>query len=150
MLVRLGFKLTRNRTLAEDVADQAIGQALVNANQWRGVNLGAWLRSILVNIVRHQARDRKTHGALDIERELAKKGERTPLQNAISNEIGKAIRQAIEDLTEAQRQAFKLAEIDGLPFGEIAGRMGVRCGAARALAYRARAALVRRLERFIA
>jgi len=150
MLVRLGFKLTRNRSLSEDVADQTIGQALVNQAQWRGVNLGGWLRSIAVNVIRHHARDLKIRGPIDREIELARRGERTPLQNAINGEIGKALHSAIASLTEKQREAFKLAEVDGLPFKEIAERMGLRCGAVRALAFRARTALARELERFIA
>lgn len=147
-LVMAALKYTHNPSLAEDFADQAIGNAYVHLSKWRGENLPGWLNSILMNICRHWTRDTKREQ--EKAPEILKKGERTPLQHAISNEIQRAIDAALDRLTEKQREAFKLAEVDGLPFEQIAERMNVRCGAARALAFRARAALAKELERFVA
>lgn len=147
-LIRVAYKYTHNSSLAEDFADQAIGQGYVNLRKWRGGNMAAWLRSILINICRHWTRDTKTHEAAAPA--VLKKGERSPLQNAITNEILKGVEEALDALTEKQRECIKLSQLDGLDYVEVGIRVGIRPGAARALVFRARAMLTKKLERFIA
>ena len=150
MLVRLAYKLTRNASLAQDIADQTIGQAFVNLHQWKGENFPAWVRSIAINIIRHWSRDTKRDARHLPDLWKMKRDEMTPLQSALRRELRAAVQEALEQLTEKQKQCVKLSEVDGLDFVTIGEIVGVKPGAARALAFRARAHLRRHLERFIA
>lgn len=149
-LIMIAYKYTHNLLLAEDFADQALGNAYSNLSKWRGDNLQSWLHSIVLNICRHWTRDlRRDEAALP---DLWKKYSRgrSPAQDAVNNEIREAIDAAFDRLTQKQRDVFKMAEVDGLPFKDVAERLGIRCGAARALAFRARAVLARELGKFVA
>lgn len=148
-LINVACKIVHNAHLAEDLADEAIENALFKADQRTG-NLRAWLRAIVVNLCRHHIRDTKQIKRTEHDVYKRRTAEKSPLHIAINKEVQKAIDEALTSLTEKQLKAFKFGEIDQLPYKEVAQLMGLRCGAVRALAFRARTMLSKKLARFIA
>ena len=70
----------------------------------------------------------------------------TPESLLASKQIGEAVNEAIEALSEDLRQAITLREIEGLSYEEIAEMMDCPIGTVRSRIYRAREAIATRLR----
>jgi RNA polymerase sigma-70 factor (ECF subfamily) len=132
---------------AKDAVQETLLRALLaldrfgDSGDWR---LGAWLHTILL------------HVCADIP---ARRGRALPLtdwiiehhpdlsEQSTSDHLAlAAVRRAIGDLPESQRRAFELRLVDGRPYDEVAGALGITEVNARARVRRARAALRHALE----
>jgi RNA polymerase sigma-70 factor (ECF subfamily) len=101
----------------------------------------AWLLTIARNVVRRRARLRAEHPQeveLDSERLLA-------LDEA-EGSASADIHAALLRLTDAQREAILLREIQGRSYAEISFELGLSLAAVEALIFRARRALAEELE----
>ena len=83
-------------------------------------------------------------GGSRVENELTS-GE-TPESLLASRQIGEAVNEAIDALSEDLRQAITLREIEGLSYEEIAEMMNCPIGTVRSRIYRAREAIATRLR----
>jgi RNA polymerase sigma factor (sigma-70 family) len=129
---------------AEDVTQAAF------LNAFRAMRRGdrpetprAWLLTIARNVVRRQARlrsERPQEVELDADSDLLVSLEET--EGSASADIHAALRR----LTDAQREAILLREIQGRSYAEIAFELGLSVSAVETLIFRARRALAEELE----
>jgi RNA polymerase sigma-70 factor (ECF subfamily) len=144
---RLGNRLLA-RLDGSDIAQEIYLRAWQNFGDLQGDTVGhllAWLEEIFKNVITDC---RRRHGALkrDAAREVS--GDdlfcglmgdgTTPSQGAMRNEQQARMIEALQRLPSDQRQVFQLRVCEGLPFEEVARRIGVSEGNARVLLLRAR------------
>jgi RNA polymerase sigma-70 factor, ECF subfamily len=127
---------------AEDVTQAAF------LNAFRAMRRGdrpekpkAWLLTIARNVVRRRARlraERPQEVELDTDQFLS--------VDAAEGSPSADIRDALRGLTDAQREAILLREIQGLSYAEIAHELTLSVSAVEALLFRARRALEEELQ----
>ena len=116
-------------------------------DQFRGDSvpqLLAWVGKMIDNAVtdcfRHHGAEKRDAGAeaagTDPCPALSAKGT-TPSQGAMRNEDQARLSEALQELPEQQRLVFWLRFYEGLPFEEVAQKVGVTVGNARVLMVRA-------------
>jgi RNA polymerase sigma-70 factor (ECF subfamily) len=137
-----------------DIVQQSLMQAVQAIDQFRGKSEGemrAWLRQILARNITHLDRDmhrdkrdvrrersiedRLAASSLRLEGWLATSGP-SPSQCAQLGERIIRLSQALERLSEDQREAVRLHYLEGLKLSECAGRMGKTTGAVAGLLHR--------------
>ena len=134
---RFACHLTRDRSLAEDVTQEAFLRAYRFLPTFRG---DAKYTSWLLRIVRNCAMDALRRGRPDLRREApAPVGPSDPATRA---EVSEAIRA----LPEGHREPFLLIEVFGLSYQEAADVLGVKVGTVKSRMHRARLGLVRTLS----
>ncbi|GAB3410505.1 sigma-70 family RNA polymerase sigma factor family protein [Flindersiella endophytica] len=150
-----GFEANRTRlravayrmlgSLAE--ADDAVQEAWLRASRAGASevdSLGAWLTTIVARVCLNVLRARRTRGEEPM-------GLRVPDpvvgpadglgpedEALLADSVGLALQVVLETLAPAERLAFVLHDMFGLPFDEIAGMVGRTPASARQLASRAR------------
>jgi RNA polymerase sigma-70 factor (ECF subfamily) len=147
----LAYVLRRvdGRANGEDIASDVFVRALAGIGhvEWQGRDIGAWLITIARNLVADHyksARIRTTNlypemWSLDTPdpTDVAKLGTDQP--------IAVRLWQAVSQLPPDQRDCMRLRYADGLSVLEVAAAMGSTEGTVKALSYRARLGLRRRL-----
>jgi RNA polymerase sigma factor (sigma-70 family) len=130
-----------------DEADDAVQEAWVRfsaAGADEVVNLGGWLTTIVtrvcLNVLRARAaRPESLAGARMPDPVLSPAEGPTPEQEALlADSVGLALLVVLDTLTPAERVAFVLHDVFGVPFGEIAPVLDRTPEATRQLASRAR------------
>jgi RNA polymerase sigma factor (sigma-70 family) len=107
-------------------------------------NLRAWLTTVVGRVCLNMLRSRKTRREGSLETHLpdpivSPQGGLDPEQEALlGDSIGLAMLVVLDSLTPAERVAFVLHDVFGVPFDEIAPIVGRTPAAARQLASRAR------------
>lgn len=119
-VLALAWRLTGNSADAEDVAQEAflrLHRSAIPADQ-----AGGWLRRVVVNLCIDQAR---RNGRLIPmpQRELLSPSE-TPDVSAGRAEEYERLRHALKRLSERERAALVLRDIEGLSTAEVAALMG--------------------------
>jgi RNA polymerase sigma-70 factor, ECF subfamily len=143
---RLGARLD-----GSDIAQEVHLRALEGFAGFRGDSvpqLLRWVDEILQNYI-NDCRRRHGAGKRDAGAEVAgaelfpalrpplRKEATTPSQGAMRHEDQARLAEALQDLPEQQRRVFCLRFYEGLPFEEVARRVGVTVGNARVLMVRA-------------
>ena len=102
--------------------------------------LGAWLTTVVARISLNLLRSRKTRSETHVPDPLIDAPEGTTPEHGVllANTVGLALLVVLETLTPAERLAFVLHDIFGMPFDEIAPLVERTPDAARKLASRAR------------
>jgi RNA polymerase sigma-70 factor (ECF subfamily) len=147
----LSFKLG-SPTDAEDVAEQVFLKALesLGSYKWTGVPFQAWLFRIAHNMMVDTLRRRSRRPSDPIEYAAGLSDERRSadpdamLSDKLTRE---GLLEAVECLTELQKQVISLKFAGGLPNAEVARLMGKSEGAVKALQHAALASLQRHLRR---
>jgi RNA polymerase sigma-70 factor (ECF subfamily) len=107
-------------------------------------NLGGWLTTVVARECLHMLRSRRLRREDPFDTHLpdpivVPDGDLDPEQEALlADSVGLALLVVLDQLTPAERLAFVLHDMFGLPFEEIAGIAGRTPAAARQLASRAR------------
>lgn len=108
-------------------------------------NLRAWLTTVVSRVCLDTLRSRKTRNEADVagpdyvEPVVTELTEENPAEEAeLSDSVGMAMLVVLENLTPAERIAFVLHDMFGVPFSEIGQIAGRTPDAARQLASRAR------------
>jgi RNA polymerase sigma-70 factor (ECF subfamily) len=138
-LLGVALRILRRRDLAEDAVQDALLRVWRSAGRYDPA-LGsprAWLYALLRNLClnrlrdeREQPTDEATLGSL-LEQPL------DPAEVAGRLADGSALRRCLEGLEPRRRDSIVLAYAGGLMHGEIAGRLGVPLGTAKAWLRRA-------------
>ena len=132
-------------SLAE--ADDAVQEAWLRLSRsdTSGVdNLGAWLTTVVARVCLNLLRSRKARreepmGVHVPDPVISRAGELSPEDEVLlADSVGLALQVVLETLTPAERLAFVLHDMFGLPFDEIAPMVGRPPATARQLASRAR------------
>ncbi len=155
-VVKLVARLLRDRTEAEDVAQEAFVKAYRALGSFRGDSaFYTWLYRIAVNTARNTLASRQRRpleyeaGLSEAEQTAVEARMRhtdTPEATALSEEIHEAVNRAIGELPEDLRTAIVLREVEGLSYEEIAAAMDCPVGTVRSRIFRAREAIDRVLE----
>jgi len=132
----------RDPVEAEDVTQAAF------LNAFRAMRRGdtpekprAWLLTIARNVVRRRARLRAERP-----QEVELDSELLPTLDEDEGSASADIHAALQRLTDAQREAILLREIQGRSYAEISFELGLSLAAVEALIFRARRALAEELE----
>lgn len=144
-LYRWLYHLTRDRHLAEDLAQEAFLRALANLGRFRvGTNFRAWLFRIahnaLLNVQRSAGR-RRTSLPDDLPTR-----EPGPADSACSREALAGLAGAVERLPTEFKAALLLRVEEGLSFRQIAGVLDITEETARWRVFKARQKLLGQLE----
>ncbi|WP_067479028.1 RNA polymerase sigma factor SigJ [Actinomadura hibisca] len=132
-------------SLAE--ADDAVQEAwlrLARSEEQRIDNLGGWLTTVVGRVCLDMLRARKRRGEESLEARLpdpvvSREGEADPERQALlADSVGLALLVVLESLGPAERLAFVLHDMFGLPFEEIAPIVDRTPATAKKLASRAR------------
>jgi RNA polymerase sigma-70 factor (ECF subfamily) len=140
--VQIGRRL-QGKVDASDVVQEAFLQAHRHFGQFRGQSqkeLAGWLRQILLsnllNLVRHyqgcRRRDPRLERDLAVELDQSSRDldgamfakQSTPSQKALHREQAVLMADALSRLPEDYRDVIILRHLEGLPFTEVAARMG--------------------------
>jgi len=151
-IYRLAYTLLHHGAEADDCVQETFLRGLEKISTYRGdAAPNAWFAAIALNLCRHRFRDGKRGPAAASEMNL-ESGHRVgrPRTRAVISKIsqqenGRLIAIALGALTESQREVFALKYEDELSYEEIGQILGMKPGAARALAHRAKAALRKEL-----
>jgi RNA polymerase sigma factor (sigma-70 family) len=156
-LYRYALAETGRAEDAKDIVQDTFVRAWEALPRFRGESsLLHWLYRIARNQIIDRARKRKRRGEVSLDAPLDDSGEtrgdraasprRGPDEEAESAEDLARFRAALAALPEAQRSVFVLREWDGLPYDQIAARLGLNEGTVKSRLARAREALLDRLR----
>ena len=136
---RFAWHLTRDRTMAEDVTQDAFLRAFRFIRSYRGDSkFSSWLFRIARNCAMDAMRRQKSL--------LSRHERQGELALTITDPVARAeLDAALAAVSEDHRQPFLLIEVFGLSYQEAADVLGVRVGTVKSRMHRARAALSRAL-----
>jgi RNA polymerase sigma-70 factor (ECF subfamily) len=131
---RFAASLTRDRSLAEDVTQDAFLRAFRFIRGFRGeTRFGSWLFSITRNCANDAMRRRRFPLVRDQERAVAA---------SVADASARAeLDVALESVSAEHRESFLLVEVFGLSYQEAADVLGVAVGTVKSRMFRARRAL---------
>jgi RNA polymerase sigma-70 factor (ECF subfamily) len=134
----------------EDAVQEVFTQVHRHLDGYRGeAKLTSWLFQITANVIRqHRRRDRWKRwmrSSDDAIEEVAAAG--TPHESLEARQSRELIHRAMDRMSERYRTALVLFEIEDLPGEEVAERMGLKLSNLWVLLHRARAELVRQVEK---
>ena len=132
---RFAWHLTRDRTMAEDVAQDAFLRAYRFMGTYRGDSkFSSWLMRITRNCAMDALRRQKSH--------LARHENDRPQAGSVADPIVRAeLDHALSSISDDHREPFLLIEVFGLSYQEAADVLGVRVGTIKSRMHRARLAL---------
>ena len=143
-LVRLASFLIGDLDEAESIAQEAITRALTGiAGYDPQTPFLAWIRGIVLNLVRQYQRRRRRHAVVTDPSRLAlapSKHERRQgvLSAILRDELASKLWLAVGQLPESYREAVVLHYVEGMDYLEISQITGVSAGALRVRALRGR------------
>lgn len=145
-LIGVAQRIVRRRDLAEEVVQDAFIQIWRKAHQYspdRGSARG-WVYAVVRNRALNLLRDGSREELFSDERliDLQDTGHADDAERAFDRlEAGSRLRQCLSALDDAKRRSILMAYISGFTHGEIAGRLGVPLGTAKAWVRRGLTAL---------
>jgi RNA polymerase sigma-70 factor (ECF subfamily) len=151
-IFRLAYGILHDTAAAEDAVQETFLKGLDRISTYRGDSVPrAWFASIALNVCRHRIREGKHlesgvgDQTLERGRRIFRARTRAAASRAVQHEDHRLLAIAMGFLTESQREVFLLHYDQELSYDEIGEILGLRAGAARALAHRAKVNLRDRL-----
>ena len=150
-LFALIVRMVPDRDQASDCVQEAFFSAYRNLAGFRGGSVRSWLQRISVNAAMDMQRARKRrpvqpYPELEDESWQPPAGaEADPVTTALTTERHRALNEALATITEDQRAAIVLFDIEGYDYAEIAEMTGVSLGTVKSRIHRGRLALRDRL-----
>jgi RNA polymerase sigma-70 factor, ECF subfamily len=146
-LWRLAYAWCRNRTLSDDLVQDALAKGLKNHAQLRKQDsLHAWLCGILAHCWHdHLRAHRNLEDVADVE-EAALIAEGSPESECLQSEIVRRVRRAVAELPLPQREVVTLVDLEEFSYAEVAAILEVPIGTVMSRLSRARNALKDRLR----
>jgi RNA polymerase sigma-70 factor, ECF subfamily len=138
-LLRFTDRMLSDRSAAEEVTQEVFVKVISRAHQYDGrAGVASWLFAIAANACRD--RRRRDRRAAVVPREVVpeprSRGEGIEA-TLVSEERRQAVRKALAELSEEQREALVLARYHGMPYAEIAQTLGISVGAVKTRIFRA-------------
>ena len=146
-LFALVVRMVPDRDQASDCVQEAFFSAYRNLTSFRGGSVRSWLNRICVNAAMDTQRARKRrpvqpYPELDDESWQPPAGnEADPERSAMLAERTRALSSALAGITDDQRSAIVLYDIEGYDYAEIAEMTGVSLGTVKSRIHRGRLAL---------
>jgi len=136
------FKVGHPQTV-EDLCGEVfvrLLEALKRGQSWRESPQG-WIMGIARHVVTDYYRKRERMPEVKLNERLAAADESTPPQQAILNERKRQLKEAIEQLTDEQRDVILMRFMEGIDIRGVAQAVNKTPGAVKGLQYRALRAL---------
>jgi RNA polymerase sigma-70 factor (ECF subfamily) len=150
LVFSLSFKLTGNRELANDVAQEAFIRAWKAIGKFRGDStFGTWIYRITVNTAWTLRKKAKKHYSLNIEdtqEPVVVDEKKDPELIAINSDLSLVLRKALNQIPLEQRIIVELKNIEGRSHKEIADYLDISVTAAKVRLHRAHQKLRNILE----
>jgi RNA polymerase sigma-70 factor, ECF subfamily len=136
---RFAWHLTRDRTTAEDVTQDAFIRAFRFLRSYRGDSpFSSWMMRIVRNCAMDSLRAQKRHAT--------RHEDDRPRAGSVADPVARAeLDAALNAVSPEHREPFLLIEVFGLSYAEAADVLGIRVGTVKSRMHRARAALCRAL-----
>jgi RNA polymerase sigma factor (sigma-70 family) len=158
MVFRTSMGLLHDKEEAEDISQEVFIEVFKSIGYFRGESkLSTWLYRVTINKSLNELKKNQRQKTWSKLEDLikGKKEDRRELSvpdrsgdNAgESEELGKILQQAIDELPENQRIAFVLAKYDELSYKEIAEIMNSTVSSIESLVHRAKSNLQKRLQK---
>ncbi|MFL5712870.1 MAG: sigma-70 family RNA polymerase sigma factor [Chloroflexota bacterium] len=150
-LFALVVRMVPDRDQASDAVQEAFFSAYRNLTSFRGGSVKSWLNRICVNAAMDQQRAKKRrpvqpYPELDDETWQPPAGiEADPERTALDGERTRTLGRALAQITDDQRAAIVLYDVEGYDYAEIAEMTGVSLGTVKSRIHRGRLALRDRL-----
>ena len=150
LVFSLSFKLTGNRELANDVAQESFIRAWKAIEKFRGDStFGTWIYRITVNTAWTLRKKAKKHYSLNIEdtqEPVVIDEKKDPELVAINSDLSVVLRKALNQIPLEQRIIVELKNIEGRSHKEIADDLDISVTAAKVRLHRAHQKLRNILE----
>ncbi len=142
-LVGLLFHACRDRSLAEDIAQDAFSRAYHKLSLFSGESqFYTWLARIAMNLLASSRRKKR------IENQVPREGFEVAMDSVSHSEepdaamqlteMQQCVRSAIDHLDEERRQVLLLRDFDGMDYDSIAQTLDIPVGTVRSRLHRAR------------
>jgi len=127
LLLALAWRLTGRLADAQDVTQETFSRLHANLNNIRSEEaVRPWLRTVAVNLCRDLARKNRRSPLVTNDSVLLLPTERkNPEEQMASRQREQILHDALKRLTERERVALVLRELEGLTTAEVANTMGV-------------------------
>ena len=151
-LFALVVRMVPDRDQASDAVQEAFFSAFRNLRTFRGGSVKSWLNRICVNAAMDTQRARKRrpvqpYPELEDESWQPPAGvDADPERTAVHAERTRALSAALAEITDDQRTAIVLYDVEGYDYAEIADMTGVSLGTVKSRIHRGRLALRALLE----
>jgi RNA polymerase sigma-70 factor (ECF subfamily) len=151
-LFALIVRMVPDRDQAADCVQEAFFSAYRNLASFRGGIVKSWLNRIAINAAMDTQRARKRRPSqpypeLEDDSWQPSAGEEAdPVHTALTTERHTALNQAMSTITDDQRTAIVLFDVEGYDYQEIADMTGVSLGTVKSRIHRGRLALRDRLS----
>jgi len=143
---RFAYHLTRNATVAEDVAQEAFLRAYRAIGSYRGTaKFSSWLLRIVRNCAIDAYRKTRKETAMS-EQDRARERDLSSVIDPPDSVERTRINDAIRRLPMPLREPFVVIEILGFTYEEASTILGTRIGTIKSRMHRARAVLMQALE----
>jgi RNA polymerase sigma-70 factor, ECF subfamily len=146
-LYALVVRMVPDRDQASDAVQEAFFSAYRNIKSFRGGSVRSWLSRICVNAAMDVQRARKRRPSqpypeLEDDSWQPPAGEAAdPVRAALVNERARILSHALAGITDDQRTAIVLFDVQGYDYAEIASMTGVSLGTVKSRIHRGRLAL---------
>jgi RNA polymerase sigma-70 factor (ECF subfamily) len=149
MVFNQAYRVLGESAAAEDAAQNAFISAFRKIKTFRGGSFKAWLLRIVTNACYDELRRRKRRPTTPLEPVdssdeeiespywIADKGE-SPEDFSVRLEVGRAIQQCLDELTDDFRVVVVLVDVQGLDYAEAAETIGKPLGTVKSRLARAR------------
>jgi RNA polymerase sigma-70 factor (ECF subfamily) len=150
-LFGLIVRMVPDRDQASDCVQEAFFSAYRNLAGFRGGSVKSWLHRIAVNAAMDMQRARKRRPSqpypeLEDDSWQPPAGEDAdPVRTALTTERHRALNDALATITDDQRTAIVLFDVEGYDYQEIADMTGVSLGTVKSRIHRGRLAMRDRL-----
>jgi len=146
-LFALVVRVVRDRDSAADAVQEAFFSCYRNLNRFRGDSFRSWLTRIALNAATDVLRQRKRKPSEpfpewedDAWQPPAAEGD-NPERQAMRRNAGRVLAKALEQITDDQRAAIVLYDVEGYDYQEIADMTGAALGTVKSRIHRGRLAL---------
>ena len=150
LVFSLAYKLTGNREMANDVAQEAFIRAWKAIEKFRGDStFSTWIYRITVNTAWTLRKKAKKHNTLNIDdtyEPIVIDGKKDPELVAINSDLSSVLINALDKIPIEQRIIVELKNIEGRSHKEIADYLDISVTAAKVRLHRAHQKLRQILE----
>jgi len=147
-LLRFADRMLSDRATAEEVTQEVFVKVISRAHQYDGrAGVASWLFAIAANACRDRRRRDRRASVVPLEAAPEPRSRAEGIDSVIArNERREAVRRALAELSDEQREALVLARYHGMPYAEIADTLGISVGAVKTRIFRAVEALKARFS----
>jgi RNA polymerase sigma-70 factor, ECF subfamily len=144
-LITLAWRFSRDRSSAEDMAQEAFVKAFRALHTFRGESaFSTWLTSIALNVYRSWLRDRAPMPLADVDLKRISGNGGDPLAGLQAHERADAVRRAVLTLPPRYRDPIVLFYFQEMDVSETARILGIPEGTLKARLHRGRELLKRK------